>query len=386
MFIIEMLISPIMKVQQISLIENNWFEQIESIHIDANLFLLFISPDFNLKDDVLLSLNLKYPKSTIIGCSTAGEISDVTVKDKTISLTAIQLEKTTLKKVSFQIKDMNCSYKAGEEIANKLNDNDLKHVIVLSDGLNINGADLVSGLKSKIPHVSITGGLAADGSAFNKTFVINDCKIVDKTIVGLGFYGDDLKVGYSSKGGWDSFGIERLVTKSNKNVLYELDGMPALEIYKSFLGEYANDLPSSGLLFPLSMRNSKNTTPLVRTILAINEEDQSLTFAGNIPQDSYVRLMKANIDRLISGAEDSAISANKNLKETSELAILISCVGRRLVLKQLVEEEVEVVRDVIGDKPCITGFYSYGEIAPFGEFSPCELHNQTMTITTLSEC
>ena len=386
MFIIEMLIPLIMKVQQISLIENNWFEQIESIHIDANLFLLFISPDFNLKDDVLLSLNLKYPKSTIIGCSTAGEISDVTVKDKTISLTAIQLEKTTLKKVSFQIKDMNCSYKAGEEIANKLNENDLKHVIVLSDGLNINGADLVSGLKSKIPHVSITGGLAADGSAFNKTFVINDGKIVDKTIVGLGFYGDDLKVGYSSKGGWDSFGIERLVTKSNKNVLYELDGMPALEIYKSFLGEYANDLPSSGLLFPLSMRNSKNTTPLVRTILAINEEDQSLTFAGNIPQDSYVRLMKANIDRLISGAEDSAISANKNLKETSELAILISCVGRRLVLKQLVEEEVEVVRDVIGDKPCITGFYSYGEIAPFGEFSPCELHNQTMTITTLSEC
>lgn len=386
MFIIENQRPQMMKVQQISLIENNWCEKIESIHIDANLFLLFISPDFNLKDDVLLSLNKKYPKSTIIGCSTAGEISGVTVKDKTISLTAIQLEKTTLKKVSFQIKDMNCSYKAGEEIATKLDDNDLKHVIVLSDGLNVNGADLVSGLKSKIPHVSITGGLAADGSAFNKTFVINDGKIVDKTIVGLGFYGDDLKVGYSSKGGWDSFGIERLVTKSNKNVLYELDGMPALEIYKSFLGEHANDLPSSGLLFPLSMRNSKNTTPLVRTILAINEEDQSLTFAGNIPQDSYVRLMKANIDRLISGAEDSAISANKNLKETSELAILISCVGRRLVLKQLVEEEVEVVRDVIGDKPCITGFYSYGEIAPFGEFSPCELHNQTMTITTLSEC
>ena len=375
-----------MKVQQISLIENNWSEKIKSIHIDANLFLLFISPDFNLKDEVLLSLNEKYPKSTIIGCSTAGEISDVTVKDKTISLTAIQLEKTTLKKVSFQIKNMNCSYNAGEEIANELDRKDLKHVIVLSDGLNVNGADLVSGLKSKIPHVSITGGLAADGSDFNKTFVINGDEIVDKTIIGLGFYGDDLKVGYSSKGGWDSFGIERLVTKSEKNVLYELDGMPALEIYKSFLGEHAKDLPSSGLLFPLSMRNSENTTPLVRTILAISKEAQSLTFAGNIPQDSYVRLMKANIDRLIGGAEDSAISANKDLKETSEIAILISCVGRRLVLKQLVEEEVEVVRDVIGDKPCITGFYSYGEIAPFGEFSPCELHNQTMTITMLSEC
>lgn len=375
-----------MKVQQISLTEDSWNQTLESLTIDANLFLLFVSPDFSLKQDVLNVLNKTYPKATVIGCSTAGEISDVTVKDKTVSLTAIQLEKTTLKKVSFEIKDKNCSQKAGEDIANKLYSKDLKHVIVLSDGLNVNGAELVSGLKSELPNISITGGLAADGSDFNKTFVINNTEIVDKTIIGLGLYGSDLKVGYSSKGGWDSFGIERLVTRSDQNVLYELDGSPALEIYKSFLGDKANDLPSSGLLFPLSMRNEKNATPVVRTILAINEEEQSLTFAGNIPEGSYVRLMKANIDRLINGAEDSAIAANKNLNEDSELALLISCVGRRLVLKQMVEEEVEVVREVIGDKACITGFYSYGEIAPFGEFSPCELHNQTMTITTLSEC
>ncbi|NRA92567.1 MAG: FIST C-terminal domain-containing protein, partial [Psychroserpens sp.] len=184
---------------------------------------------------------------------------------------------------------------------------------------------------------------------------------------------------------WDSFGIERLVTKSKKNVLYELDGLPALELYKSFLGDEADNLPSSGLLFPLSMRSNETEKPVVRTILGINEEDQSLTFAGNIPKGSYVRLMKANIDRLIGGAEASAKALNKTTDESSELAILISCVGRRLVLKQLVEEEIEVVREVIGDKPQITGFYSYGEIAPFGAFSPCELHNQTMTITTLSE-
>ncbi|MEC3906896.1 FIST N-terminal domain-containing protein [Tamlana sp. 2201CG12-4] len=374
-----------MKVKQISLTENNWSDSIGTIHLNANLFLLFISPQFNSKEDVLSALQQNYPDAIIVGCSTAGEISDVTVKDSTISLTAIQLEKVTLKKVAYEIKDMHCSEKAGEAIADQLYSKDLKHVLVLSDGLNVNGADLVTGLKSKIPDVSITGGLAADGADFNQTFVINGGEIVDKTIIGLGFYGDSLKVGYSSKGGWDSFGIERLVTKSEKNVLYELDGLPALEIYKSFLGEEANNLPSSGLLFPLSMRTSENAIPVVRTILAINEDDQSLTFAGNIPQNSYVRLMKANIDRLIDGAEDSAVSANKNLNETSELAILISCVGRRLVLKQLVEEEVEVVRGVIGKKASITGFYSYGEIAPFGEFSPCELHNQTMTITTLSE-
>lgn len=376
----------IMKVNQLSLTEENWSELLESITIDANLFLLFVSPEFSLKEEVLSKLNLNFPASTIIGCSTAGEISNTTVKDNTISLTAIQLEKVSLKKISVSIDDMSDSYKAGQRLANKLYSKDLKHVIILSDGLNVNGADLVSGLKLKLPDVSITGGLAADGANFDKTFIINDNKITDRTIIGLGFYGDDLKVGYSSKGGWDSFGIERLVTKSNKNVLYELDGLPALKLYKSFLGDEAKNLPSSGLLFPLSMRDSINSTPLVRTILAINEEEQSLTFAGNIHQGSYVRLMKANIDRLIDGAEDSAIGANKDKKDKAELAILISCVGRRLVLKQLVEEEVEVVRHVIGEKPCITGFYSYGEIAPFGEFSPCELHNQTMTITTLSEC
>jgi len=375
-----------MQVQQLSLTEDNWSEYLELININADLFLLFVSPDFKPKKKVLNSLTKSYPKATIIGCSTAGEISDITVKDYTISLTAIQFKKTTLKMVSVHVENMERSEKAGQKIGEQLYHKDLKHVIVLSDGLNINGAELVSGLRENLPNISITGGLAADRSNFMKTFVIRNNEILENQIIGLGFYSKCLKVGYSSKGGWDSFGIERLVTKSHKNVLYELDGLPALELYKSFLGEEANNLPSSGLLFPLSMRNNENSTPLVRTILGVNEEEQSLTFAGNIPEKSYVRLMKANIDRLINGAEDSAITAKKGFKESCELAILISCVGRRMVLKQLIEEEVEVVRDVIGKKPSITGFYSYGEIAPHGEFSPCELHNQTMTITTLSEC
>lgn len=375
-----------MKVQQISLTQSNWNIELSQINIVPDIFLLFVSPLFKEKKEVLKGLNSKFPKSNVIGCSTAGEISDVSVSDETISLTAIQFEKVKYSKVTVQVKDMNCSFNAGADIAKQLYKDDLKHVIVLSDGLNVNGADLVLGLKSKLHNVSITGGLAGDGANFNNTFVINDNQIIDKTIIGLGLYGDNLNVGYSSKGGWDSFGIERLVTKSEKNVLYELDGLPALEIYKSFLGDQAKNLPGSGLLFPLSLRVDESSKPVVRTILAINEDDQSLTFAGNIPQNSYVRLMKANIDRLIDGAEDSAVMANNLVKNASDLAILISCVGRRLVLKQMVEEEVEVVRNVIGEKPRITGFYSYGEIAPFGEFSPCELHNQTMTITTLSEC
>ena len=375
-----------MKVQQLSLAPYLWREELTNLTLKPDIILLFVSPGFKDRLELVEELNKTYPHTSIIGCSTAGEISDVNVQDLTVSLTAIKLEKVRHRKESVEIGSMKNSYKAGRELATAINASDLKHVIVLSDGLNVNGADLVSGLRSVLTEVSITGGLAADGSDFGSTFVIDDDKVSDHTVVALGFYGKGLNIGYSSKAGWDSFGIERLVTKSHKNVLYELDGLPALELYKSFLGEEAKNLPSSGLLFPLSMRENETSKPVIRTILAVNEADQSLTFAGNIKQGSYVRLMKANIDRLINGAEDSAKSACKNLKESAELSILISCVGRRLVLKQLVEEEVEAVRDVVGHNTKITGFYSYGEIAPHGKFSPCELHNQTMTITTLSEC
>ena len=374
-----------MKVNQISLNENNWSHGLASITVDPNLILLFVSPDFTLKQQVLSQLNRDYPKSTIIGCSTAGEISDVTVKDKSISLTAIQFNKTCLKLVSVKVDQMEYSQKAGEKIGIMLNQDGLKHVMVLSDGLNINGADLVMGLKSNLPNISITGGLAADGEDFGNTFVIRNNEMLEKTVLALGFYGDSLKVNYSSKGGWDGFGIERLVTKADKNVLYELDGKPALKIYKHLLGEDAKKLPSSGLLFPVSMRQGGSAIAVVRGISGISEDNQSLVFGANIPEGAYLRLMKGNIDKLITGAEESAISVSQGVKETLELVILISCIGRRLVLKQLVEEEIDVVRHIVGDNPKITGFYSYGEIAPLSE-SLCELHHQTMTITTLSEC
>lgn len=362
------------------------FDQ-EDIHLplDPDLLLLFISPTFENAELLVSFLKNKYPKAQLAGCSTSGEIHDIYVSDHTAVLTAVQFDKTTLESHEVLLEDMADSKEVGVSLAKQFDKNNLKHLLVFSDGLNVNGANLVSGLTSVLREVSITGGLAGDGANFNNTFVISDTGLSAKKVVGIGLYGDHVKVGYGSKGGWDSFGIERLVSKSKDNILFELDGQPALEVYKSFLGEASKDLPGSGLLFPLSLRTKENLDPVVRTILAVNEVDQSLTFAGNIPEGSYVRMMKANVNRLIDGAEESAnISLLKNAHGTS-LSLLISCVGRRLVLKQLVEEEIEVVKDVMGEDAILAGFYSYGEIAPFGKFSPCHLHNQTMTITTISE-
>jgi hypothetical protein len=203
--------------------------------------------------------------------------------------------------------------------------------------------------------------------------------------VAVGLYGDRLRVGCGSLGGWDPFGPERLVTRSRGNVLYELDGRSALSLYKRYLGEYAAGLPASALLFPLSLRSEVNGPPVVRTVLAIDEAEQSMTFAGDLPEGQYARLMKANFERLIDGATDAARASAATLGGPAELGLLISCVGRRMVLKQRVQEELESVREVLGESAALTGFYSYGEIAPFSPSAGCELHNQTMTVTTVSE-
>ncbi|MFY0675236.1 MAG: FIST C-terminal domain-containing protein [Bacteroidia bacterium] len=357
--------------------------------INPQLILAFGQREFLENSNILEQVKNKYPNTILAGCTTSGEIAGEKVYDESLVLTAVEFEKTKLSSAVAKLTDVeNPSRAAGIELAKALDHDELKHVLVFSDGLNVNGTDLVDGMSQALPKgVTVTGGLAGDGPNFQKTYIVNRADLLGTSqIKAIGFYGDHIKIGFGSKGGWDSFGVDRTVTKSKNNVLYEIDGQPALDLYKSFLGDKAKELPSSGLLFPLSMRDREDVEPVVRTILGINEEEKSLTFAGDIPEGSFVRLMKANSDRLINGAEEAAEITVKNKEsENIELALLVSCVGRKLVLKQLVEEEVEVVSDVLGN-PTIAGFYSYGELAPFGFLqNQCELHNQTMTITTLSE-
>ncbi len=260
------------------------------------------------------------------------------------------------------------------------------YAFLLSDGLHVNGSEIVKGINSKLSQdVPCTGGLAGDAANFEKTLVGLNSAPKENQIVAVGFYGDNLEVGYGSVGGWDNFGAERLVTRSEGNVLYELDGESALDLYKMYLGDKASELPGSGLLFPLGMKFDEDSDTIVRTVLAVDDEANSMTFAGDIPEGSYVRLMKADFDKLIEGANLAAEHTTQKGGDGDKLAVLISCVGRKLILGPRVDEEVEAVQDVLGEAATVTGFYSYGEISPVVESSRCELHNQTMTITTFAE-
>jgi hypothetical protein len=354
---------------------------------EAHLVLAFGSPFSLQQATVLRDLQRRYPQARVVGCSTAGEICGPHVYDDTLCATAVQFAGTTVRTAAVEITDAGASRLAGRDLAVRLAGSDLAHVLVFSDGLDVNGSALVEGLLEHLPPgVTLTGGLSADGERFRNTLVLHDGEARRRVIAAVGLYGRALRVGYGSLGGWDPFGPDRIITRSAGNVLYELDGKSALALYRQYLGSYAKDLPASGLLFPLLVRTSDTDPGVVRTILGMDETFQSLTFAGDVPQGARARLMKANFDRLIDGATAAArVNLDVLGGAAPELALLISCVGRKLVLRQRTEEEVEAVRDVLGPGAALTGFYSYGEISPLTPAARCELHNQTMTITTFRE-
>jgi hypothetical protein len=328
-----------------------------------------------------------FPNSSIVLCSTSGEILGSQVSDDTLSITAIQFEKSRIEAHQTVVTSTEESEVAGKQIGELLSKDGLRHVMIFADGMIVNGAEFAHGLHSVLPeNVALTGGSAGDADHFKETYVGLNGAPSQNVVVIIGFYGDDLTIGYGSAGGWDTFGISRQVTKSVGRVVYELDHKPILDIYKEYLGDAAKDLPASGLSFPLNVIVPGSSVPLVRTLMSVDEQDKSVTFAGGVPEGSSAQLMRANIDHLIDGAENAAnMTALMHKDQKPQLAVLISCIGRKLVLKQRTEEELDVIRNVFGDDCVMTGFYTYGEYTQNREINQPLFQNQTMTITTLIE-
>lgn len=352
----------------------------------ADLILAFGGVDEVPQEEVYNDLKALFPNARIVIASTAGEIIGEEVHDNTVVANVMSFEKTKIEAVEVDVKGFETSAAVGAALANGLTHEDLKHVLIISDGSLVNGDSLVKGLNEHFPSdVLITGGLAADAGRFSATFVGLDHSPENGKVVAIGLYGDAIRVGHGSMGGWDEFGPIRQVTNSEGNVLFQLDDSPALELYKKYLGEKSKDLPGAALLFPLCVYSDNETESLVRTILSIDDESGSMTFAGDIPKGANVRFMMANFDRLVEGAEKAAGLGGKMLNdETPEFTLMVSCVGRKMILGERTEDEVEAVVEKLGES-IYSGFYSNGEITPLNGKFACSLHNQTMTITTYRE-
>ncbi len=351
----------------------------------AQLLMLFGDSEILKSEQSFQAIRCQYPNAMIVGASSSGNILGAEISKSPIVATAIHFERghVALSQIDFTAED-NVEELSRQLIA-QLPAEGLKHIFILSDGLNINGSELVRGINAVGGHFTVTGGMAGDGDRFLETWIVANEPAKNRRIAAIGFYGDSLAISTGCYAGWSSFGAERTITRSKGNILYELDHQPALALYKEYLGEFARDLPLSGMRFPLNIKASAEDNEVIRTLLGIDEATQSIIFAGDVPEGYIARLMKPDLEVLIEGASSAAEEIDQ-INNRPALGLVVSCVGRRVVMKQIIEEELEAVEERLGSHVQLTGFYSYGEIAPFNNrLQQCQLHNQTMTLTAIYE-
>ncbi|HYN55209.1 MAG TPA: FIST N-terminal domain-containing protein [Methylotenera sp.] len=354
----------------------------------ASLVLVFGSVKRFSESKLQATLKARYPTAQIIGCSTSGEISAAGVFDDSLQITAILWEKTVQRVTHAKMSGMQNSYETAVGLANQLKADTLKAVLVYADGLSVNGSELLEGFKSVLGEIPVMGGMAGDGFSFSKTVQLFNETVSDGLVIAVGLYGNSLIAATGVGRGWKPYGPPRKVTKSDKNVVLELDDKPALPLYKMYIGEHASKgLPGSGLNFPFAIiEEGRRDIEKIRTVLSIDSVNNSLTFAGNVEEGGTVRFCQATHDRLVEGAGDAAhlVTDHASTGQTG-LAVCVSCVGRKGVMAAQVADEVKLVQQILGPQTALTGFYSYGEFAPRPDTNDSVLHNQTMTIGYLSE-
>ncbi len=331
-----------------------------------------------------------FPSARRIGCSAAFAISAAGVEQARCVVTAVRFESSSIVQASVPLEGQEKSFDAGKRLGESLPKDGLRAVLLLCQGVRIRGSDLLSGINAVLgATVPVVGGLASRKEGYYQTRVLDDSGCGSETIVALGLYGSSLRFGFGVHGGWSPFGPARKVTRCEGNVLYELDGEPALDVYRRYLGDYARDLPVVGRFFPFAMLDSNHDEiGLIRSMVAVDETTGGLRFGDEMNPDCYLRMMHASTDRLVGGVETAAESARRMLAGGNSyrgLIFMVSCVGRELVMGERVEEEIEAATEVFGGEVSITGFYSFGEVSPAGLDSGCKLHNQTVMVAYLDE-
>jgi len=378
-----------MQIETLELV-NDRFQLIESNSLQnfsAHVVFIFGDENFFKEPKYYLELKKRYPNAHLLGCSSSGNVLGVEISHAPITATAVQFKTSSVRLLKLDLEPFQDESQLETQLSNVvkgLNHKGLKHLFILSNRLYVNGSELVTVL-NKVSPVSITGGIAGGADFSAETWIVADDVPKNNLIAMLGFYGDSIHTGYGSYAGWSAFGAERHITKSSANIVYEIDGQPALDLYKKYLGNYAHKLPTSGLRFPLSIKQQVNDLEVIRSMTAINEKDKSITFAGDVPTGFKARLMKPNLDSLIDGAGIAAQQIRKT-NDLPALGLVVSCEGRKVVMGDMVEEELEALEDVLGKNVLLSGFYSHGEISPIdNKTHNSSLHNQTMTLTTIYE-
>ncbi len=327
----------------------------------------------------------RYKNVPVVSCSSSGMIYQSALKEDEVSGIAVQLEKTIVRIESKQLADFSDSKEMGHQLGTDLMEPDLKHVLLFSDGWLVNGSELIDGIYGALSEaVTVGGGFAGDGANFSRTLIGLNQQIERGMVVAIGMYGENLSVGFGKHGGWNEFGEEMEVTEVNGREIVQLDNQSVLSLYREFLGEDADGLPGKALMYPLAVKLPDFPNPLVRTVMNIDDLEGTIATGQPVPKGAKIQFMRAKFDNIIKGVEQAAEESLKNHISTPEFALVVSCIGRKLLFGKQIEEEIAIVKQALGNTPIVSGFYSNGEIC-MDERGLAELHHQYLTVTTFKE-
>jgi hypothetical protein len=346
---------------------------------------LFSSPSSRLRE-LIRGVGRSIGVDNLIGCTTDGEISSAGLTTGSVVLCGVVSDR-----IEFQIACADGlrldSESAGRRLGLQFSPS-VRYVQIFSDGLTGNGCAILRGLTSVLgPNVPIAGGTAGDAGQFRKTRQFIGTDVLSDSVVGVGFSGE-FSVGTGIGSGWSPIGIAKKVTKASGSVVYELNDQPALEVYERFLGKHADKLPAVGVEYPLglvcNLGDTNEEHHILRATMSVNRLDGSITFAGEIPEGSMVRITCGDHPSILEGAEQAACSALCSMEKTEPVMVFFySCMARRIVLGRRTREEIDRIRAAVGAELPIVGFYTYGEYCRVGTRGPSMLHNETASVSLI---
>ena len=347
---------------------------------------LFCAPEKGLKD-LLGGINDALGIRNIIGCTTDGEISSDGFRTDSAVLGGIVSDQIDFHLASVKDLGQDCE-RAGITLAAKLPEN-VNYIQLFSDGLTGNGCAILRGLESVLDKtIPVCGGTAGDAGRFRRTWQFAGNRVFSNGAVAIGFSGN-FQVGTGASSGWSPIGLAKKVTRSVDNILYELNGEPALNVYERALGKHASKLPAVGVEYPLGLVTERGAEGekdylLLRATMSVNRKEGAISLAGEIPEGSTVHICCGDSASLLEAAKKAGRLALADLEGRRPVMIFIySCMARRLILGRQVEEEINCIREAVGPDLPVLGFYTYGEYGRIKKGGPNRLQNETVTVSVI---
>ena len=291
---------------------------------------------------------------------------------------------------------LNAGRELGEKLLYAFHDAPRVLSLIFLDGLMQEGSNFIYGLQERLgKSFPLVGASASDNMRFFKTYQYFNQELLSDSAIGI-LWGGKLNFGLGIKHGWKPLGKPRTVTKSYGNIVYEIDGEPAVKIYEEYLARdisaLQKELKRISILYPVGIYLTGEDEYLLRNIISI-ESNGALHFQGNVDQGSTIRLMIGTKESCLAATREALAEARKGLsgsnidfRKRKGFALVFDSVSRYNMLRRSAVKELEIIKEGLDNDTPIIGLYTYGEQAPLKAVSyqgRAYFHNQTITILTV---